>query len=566
MIDFFNLVYLCRNLLQKDVILDVLDIDTSDSLVYIIITTSLEMIKFIFTSLYEHKYNTRNVILMTHPCNKLDGLLEIAWSDYKMLNVYNFEISRKNPEGLTINILFYDPFIRHQDPKQGIYKISISKNNTDDELIINSQKIFRERILDLHQYPIRIGVIHFPGYLEIVKDGNVIRYTKVYGNIINAIIHHMNFAPMSIIPKDVTAYGGRLENGSVVGLIGLLERDEVEFAANIKVFERNLLENAVFSSILSETSYCFITPNKQATLKSTFTSIVGRRTYSGLTITCIITVLLKYAHHRLHSQNSEGHSQRFDFFIKILELLAYFLVVSYKVPKIRFHRLLFIILIFMAMVVNFTYQGNMIKILTLETKSSNLKTLTDLANSDLNIYTTIGAGSYNPFRLLGDEVNDKLQNRMFKVTEYEEGMDKVIRDKDSAFLVLRSFIDVYGSKWYSNETGASTVNVIYDGDNMNNFLAILITKHSPYLGRVNSLVKRIREGGLYDKIYEDSVFKSKLNLLRMPKAPNKTNFSMEELLDIFIMLAAALSACTAIFVLEIIYKQVIDKNKTFSTQ
>lgn len=547
--------------------MDVLDIDSHDSLVYILITNSLKLIELFFRILYNEKCNTKNIILMTDKTNDLDGLLKLAWTNYKILNILNFQLNQKKSDmgvmEMKIDISFFDPFAAYQNSQQGIHRISIFRHAFNEKNIIHSQKIFHNRILNLREYPVRTGVINFPGYLEMVNDGDILRHTKVYGNVLNLISRYMNFKPMSIIPRDVAAYGGLLENGSVVGLIGLLEREEVEFVANVRVYEHNFLENATFSSILGETSHCFITPNKIANLKSTFTSIVGKRTYSGLTITCVIAVLLKYIHHKLHCHYAKTY-KKFDLSKHFIELLAYYLLVSYKVPTNRFHKSLFIVLIFMTMVVNLTYQGNMVKILTLETKSVNLKNLRELANSNLKILMTIGTASYNPFRALGEKINEKVKARMIKVTEYDEGIDRVINNKDSAFLVLKSFIDVYGSKWYSNKTGSSLVNVISDEENMRAFLALLVIRRSPYLTRINSMVKRIREAGLYDKIYRDSVFISQLQLSRMPKPANKTSFSMEELWFIFLLLGASLTACTATFLLEIIYKK-ISSRKLFLT-
>lgn len=527
-----------------------------DNYEYVIVSNSLDLINAVSKTLYKYNCNSKFMIIISDLKEGMKDFLKLSWTNYKMLNVINFQINQIDSiiSEIEIELSFYDPFLEHISEPCGIFKVIVNNNLLDEKPLINFENTLRNRLLNLHQYPIPIGVINFPGYLEIEINGDSIIYTKIYGNIMNLISNYMNFTPISIFPPDIKAYGGILSNGTAVGLWGLLEREEVELSANIRVANRGGEQNWTLSAFIGETSNNFISPNMHTAYKYTFVDIVGKKTYIALTLTAFLLTIIEYSFHKLNNY------KRFDIGNNLLVILAMFLTVSYKTPKTNYNRRIFLAVIFMAMVVNITYQGNMVKILATETKTKNLESLADIIDTDFRILLPLGKLDFEPFATFGEETSKKMRNRTYFVNEYQDGIHQVMYQRDCVFLVLRSFIDIYGYKWYSNETETNLIHMISDQEEpMNTYLALMILKRSPYRERIDDMVRRIREGGLYDKIYDDSVFVTQLRFLQIPKSVNKIKFSLEELRLIFILWGGLMGVCVSVFFLEVIYKKVIDR-------
>lgn len=515
----------------------------------------MESINFILKALYDSNLNRRYVIIINNPGSEKVDILRYAWTKYKMLNILNFQILQTDKD-IEMEISFYDPFRENLKISEGTNKVVL--NNKSNEWINYVEHTFHKRLKNLHRYPVRIGVIHFSGYLELVKKGNNITYTKTYGEVMNLIAKRMNFTPISIFPPDVQAYGGKLPNGSIVGLTGLLEREEIEMVANIRVADLSSRDNWTLTAIIGHTSRNFISPNIMKGTKHTFADIVGKRTFTGLGIISCVIIGVEYGFHSFN--NFYSKSKNFDLGKNALIILAMFLLMSYKIPGTNYNRRFFSAVVLMFMVINLTYQGIMIEILTTESKSQNLKSLEDIINSDLRVLVPIGSREFEPFASFGDQINAKMKNRTSTITEYEDGINQVRYRRDCVFLVLRSFIDVLGYKWYSNETGANLIHMIPSEENMKIYLALMIIKRSPYRHRIDDLVRRISDAGLYDKIYGDSVFITRIRLLQIPKNTNKISFSMDELSVIFYLWCGSLCICILVFFLEVIHKRMIKGN------
>lgn len=161
-------------------------------------------------------FNSRFLLFIFGEDNdkNLDYLLRFAW-DQHLINIilYQIDFERSSPN-LRIgnpNILSapgkihrYNPFTQHYH--QEIF-------NPDTMLYPN---IFR----NLHGYRLRIGLVHFPPYSDVVEDENtkVVKYNAVFGKLVTTISNALNFTIIPVI-KPLSAYGVLLNNGSATGML-----------------------------------------------------------------------------------------------------------------------------------------------------------------------------------------------------------------------------------------------------------------------------------------------------------------------------------------------------------
>lgn len=124
------------------------------------------------------------LFITTNPdTEKLKEVMAHLWMDYKMINVMvltldieEHEMSIGNPDALDhddleFTIYIYHPFIMHNDIRGKAFNYTINEHNYEIQSA-EIRKLYRERILDLHQYPMKIFMIEIAGHAKVIKYEN----------------------------------------------------------------------------------------------------------------------------------------------------------------------------------------------------------------------------------------------------------------------------------------------------------------------------------------------------------------------------------------------------------
>lgn len=124
------------------------------------------------------------LFITTNPdTKKLKEVLKLLWMDYKMINVMiltldieEHDISIKHADtldhdDLEFSVYIYHPFIMHNDVRGKIFNYTINEHNYEIQTL-EIKKMYRGRILDLHQYPLKIFMIEIVGHAKVTKYEN----------------------------------------------------------------------------------------------------------------------------------------------------------------------------------------------------------------------------------------------------------------------------------------------------------------------------------------------------------------------------------------------------------
>lgn len=508
------------------------------------------------------------VILSQSPATDLTDLLKFVWEQYNMLNIIAillniFKSTSKSVSELEkqinnhysshrLDAIIYNPFVP-SGSRKGRFYIFSGNNHNSKSASENILTLSEQRTFNVYQYPLRIGMFNFYGLADPVKDNNqsVIGYNLPDGQMINTVIEAVNFKPIYIEPPNNSMYGGVTENGTFTGVLGLLEYGKVDVTFNIRVLKQYGQQHATFLPAVADTALSFVAPVVTDTSIPTFFEILDR---SLMISTCIIFIVIASLDYYLQRIRSRMRSLRMsnDIGDNIISMFAIMLMVSITKPKIIHKRILYASLAIFSTVIAYGYQGNMVMLLTVKQEIYNLDTLQELADSNLKILVPIGLRNFLPNVSVADvdPVYHELSKRRKLISNYEDSYKQVAYKRDSVLFSLGIFSENYRYTLYSNETGDTLIHVMKEAP-AKTILAYMVLKESPFRDRINAVVLRLFEGGIYRKFLEENWYKLSLQLNKIPPAEENELFSMQELSTIFMLFLMSCSICFLVFLGEL---------------
>lgn len=195
------------------------------------------------------------------------------------------------------------------------------------------------------------------------------------------------------------------------------------------------------------------------------------------------------------------------------------------------------------------YESTLLSSMSKPFEYQELETLNDVLNTDYPILTKYENLKENTFH------NDELKKRVILLQGVEESLRKVVVNNKSVLGIMRlSTAELEDrSNYYDDESGEYLVHVINECPCVYS-LSYVVKEYSPYLKRINEILLKISEGGLFLKWYNDmryAIYKEEQK--KIASRPLVSVLTLEHYSIIFLILLGAILCSTFVFIAEILF-------------
>lgn len=418
-------------------------------------------------------------------------MLRTAWDDYQMLHLVTLSID--------LRVSFYNPFINNNNSRGVIYnQRRIIDPNSVDAII--TEIVSRARNLhghELHAY------MDTPAktYTNPVFDhkGNVVRYTGIDGEILEAIRHSMNFK-VKFIPLLSKKYLLEIRAKNITQMI---EKHEIDLIPDGHLVNRTSVKGIYPLTILGGTEImCALRANHKSDVINIlfgFLDIYGTMLF--YLTTGIFTICL-YLSVKI----------RENFFKYMIDILGLEFNISISLHK--YHtlasRLVLTSIFILNLTIVATFQATVTSKLNVASKAKQINTLDDLITHNITILTV--PSIYRMLKTNYDNTSNSIHDRLFKQFLYNDALVNVDVFKkistDENFRYTGSLIRKYQAlfleaQYIDKNTGLSNLHVVRER------IAVVpmtfhLPKWSPFISVMNEMMIRVLEMGFIQKGFDDA--------------------------------------------------------------
>jgi hypothetical protein len=215
---------------------------------YYLKTNHSEAIRF-FEKMSKQNPMAKVMIQLTdHSHEASNEVLRKAYESYKMLNVATLHRQVQK-----CSLKFYNPFINNGD----YHTINVTLQSDLSEI----KSYQRNRIRNLHKYPIRIYIFESPMTVKkvIVGKTSKVIFTYVDGELASLLAEKMNFTSIFVVSEIEKSHNGfMLENGSFSGGIGAIENDRADLVINPRLISDLNTTRATYLQPITTESFNFV--------------------------------------------------------------------------------------------------------------------------------------------------------------------------------------------------------------------------------------------------------------------------------------------------------------------
>jgi hypothetical protein len=474
------------------------------------------------------------------------SIFEHLWVKERILNV--FIVTRHSHFSCEINetknsikVWGYNPFeINTHNSRGNIYNFEYGRalfnEHTDN------------RLRNVHGYPLHVSMFtQYPTAIPVTSvTNNSTRYEGMDGHMLYTTANYFNFSLRLYTSYGNSTYGSVLQNGSMIGSLADIVYGRTEISFNSRFITWYGTDDIDFSIPVASDKLCIVTP-KAKQIPKWKNMLVCYKTEVWLSLFMVYVVCAVCFHflHKYHLQNqSAGCLPALDMF------QVFILSPVYHSPGILMQRLLFVSCLLFSLVLMSTFQGLMVTNITSPNYATDIHTLDELYDSNLQILTE----SISTKKLLTDAeraISEKIQ---VYDGPREEIIQKVLMSK-AAITERESSIKFLAVK-YASPKGAVRIHMVEECPSYY-YLAYVVPKHSPYLREFNSFFRKVLEPGLTQKWYWDSIdIKTRLSYGNSHLQPKTLKlFSLSDLQLAFYILATGLLLSSLTFVAELLWAQ-----------
>ncbi|XP_058056026.1 uncharacterized protein LOC131207430 [Anopheles bellator] len=460
------------------------------------------------------------VILLIRKIAKYDMLqiFHVAWFKYRLLNV--LILSRVDPD--TLMVCLFNPYLTEpsvlDDRNMFCHRLS-----TIDEVAAFNRDVdqfTRERIRNLHLYPLRIAITDVDLMSKAVRYGNgtIRRYEYLDGEMVEIMRERLNFSVQFVELSYQESVGFVTSNGSLGGTLQMLEQNSIDLAANSRSTIEYPMRNLHYVHFLCPLRLVFVVPNNYYANRF---KVVFFHTFSiqmfifdfGISL-ALPFLLLVVMRSRL---SVAAYAE------EVFRTLAIALATTVSMPRGLRPRLVLMGLMFYSIVAYSAWQGvTIIRLNMDDEKLHNINTLKELLESDLELQAILSFGNAIWSKNWSTkDVRGKLAARLnVQANPSSQSLLPLVADnRTSASLIIEYFTDVVKSRYFNTERKQSKVHIVpqYFIEYMT---AMAIPKNSPLLPSVTGLTMGCLENGIVN--HQLALIRIKGMLLHIARNRNKT--------------------------------------------
>ncbi|XP_063840046.1 probable glutamate receptor [Scylla paramamosain] len=405
-----------------------------------------------------------------------------------------------------------------------------------------------------HSRPVlKVAVEQWVPWTKVLTDADgTVRIEGPMANLLDILSNVLEFNYDLVRPTD-RVWGGPLPNGSWNGMLGQLQRQEVEFA--VGPFGVTDLRETVcdFSTPLysENNAILMVRPTLQSDMAGfvkPFTGQVWLLTLLSLAVVVAVMTPLAAVEVRLFKLSMRWSLSK----TTIWGLKVFTQEGSVDVPPLSASRLLAAVWLLASLVFMSSYSGILTAMLTVPRVTIPIDSLADLvAQKDLPWRLETGSMMFQYFK----EAQDGVRREVFR------GISGTFPDcwaarEDIASGKYAAICDKTTMKkamsWDFSTSGKCHLYISRELVYTNAIIAMAFQSNSTYLGPINQIILTVKEAGILDQWLSAQITNTS-QCLRPPTADRSEGIaalSIEAMAGSFLVLAGGLAAGTAVFLLE----------------
>ncbi|PSN30367.1 Ionotropic receptor 874 [Blattella germanica] len=356
---------------------------------------------------------------------------------------------------------------------------------------------YQDKLRNLHKSTIRSSMfLHYPNSMPLINNGDKIYFGGPDGNLITTFIKHLNASLETVSPMRDVDYGFKSFNGTITGSAGDIVYNRADIASNSRKIDINLLDVIEFSYPHSTDEIYFVVAKSQLIPPYMKFLLPYPKTVWYLIICTLLMATPIWYYIRNYSQGTTLISA-------FLQIYRVFLSISLAYsPKIIKERLFFIMWTVFGLIVTSAYQGCLISFLTIPIYFPDIETLQELDQSGYEIFMNPGADSW-PTVEDPKDVLFKLSKKFIKETQNLQSLLKVISTRNKAILMDKQQADYLINLRKFSRDGHPLLNKVEECV-YSNLVSYGVKKNSLYLVKFEEVIRRVMEGGFFQKWTQDT--------------------------------------------------------------
>ncbi|GLV43562.1 Ionotropic receptor 100a [Carabus blaptoides fortunei] len=401
------------------------------------------------------------------------------------------------------NVLFYNPFFGSNDRRGEMFSFS-------EEEIIENPHVIENSMLDFNGYPIKPVIFRSPFSVQL----SATEFIGIDLNFLNLMGTHLNFSTIVLFPFDNDQYGFKLPNGTFTGALRRLLDGDADLI-NIDYFIKDYLTMDIeFSSSTMKDNLCVIMrkaekiPDWQLLYfcmdESTWISVIISFFVMSFSWIFIQKLLTQF--------REEAVSYQYVFTDTFRLMISSSL---FRLPTITSERVFLAFCLMAIVTLVGAFQGSLTGIYSSPMFYKDIDTLEKLSETKTKIKS-----SYKLFidDVFSDMTYPVIARLKRMISFYDDPVSITIRvatQKNFATLVRQSEVDIDTSTTtYYDANGINLIHMVKECARSYS-LAYPFPVNSPYAPRMNNVILRAAEAGLFVKWYDEMVFNASENASKM---------------------------------------------------
>ncbi|XP_050091864.1 uncharacterized protein LOC126575280 [Anopheles aquasalis] len=460
------------------------------------------------------------VILLIRGIAKHDmlQLFRVAWFEYKLLNI----LLLSRVDARTLMVCLFNPYLTEPSVLDERNLFCHRLRVLADVFHFNKQvnRFIRDRIRNLHQYPLRIAITDVELMSKAVhfQNNSISHYQYLDGEMVEIMRQRMNFSIQYIELNYQESVGFITSNGSLGGTLAMIEHNTIDLAANSRTIMQHPMRNLLYVHFLCPIRLVFVVPiNYYANrFKLVFFHRFSLQMYlTNFGLSLVLPLLLVALIRRDLSIGA--------YLKEAFRTLAILFATSVRLPRDHHRRLVLMGLMFYSIVAYSAWQGmTIIQLNKDEEKLRNIHTLDELLDSSLQLKAILSFGNVIRSKIWnGTDVRGRLAVRIEvqTVPSNISIIPLVADNRTAAVPIIEYFTDVVKARYFDPVRKESKLYSIPQ-PLVEYMTAMALPKNSPLFPSIRRITMNCVENGIVH--YQLSLIRTKGMLLQIAQNRNKT--------------------------------------------
>lgn len=513
------------------------------------------------------KFNPRAKLLINVERGTFENareLLQTGYTKHKMLDVAVIVFtSYKDEEIVKTNtsVCLFNPFEGDADVRNPEFKCF---NILSRDYQFSSIDYFiKERVHNLHQYPLRIDIFEEVLLSNAVRNANgmITRYEYADGDAVTQLSEIMNFTPIYVTTNEESKYGYQLSNGTFTGSLGSIENGNADLSAIPTFIADYNTSKSLFLQPIAMKKLFFIIQKPEA-FRTFIIQIFNQLDSFSKIVAVSLCVLFPFIYATVNSLESKivGRTVKVSFGRNMTYTIALMTGISSKSSSLTASRFLVTVILFYALMISSIFQGTIIKNLNRNEYMSDIKTVNELLQKDYKLLI-----ERSLIAIFQDQATTELDRKLKKFSANPENIVESTR-KGFAMAVANEKIALLTSDvtmgilnlFYDEVTGENTFDYVPEAVH-EFYVSPMVPKDSPFTENFNFWLMMYREVGIQDYQVSQATYDSNIRVMiervkngKVPEFQEKS-LKFADLTAVFCLHLIIMTAASITFLAEILF-------------